>query len=224
MESGRSTGRIVGILLFLQLAALGVGFVSAVPLTTSGFLENALGVSFQIRAAVLALFVSSAITVGIAVAGFPVFRELSYRMALSFVAVSIIWFAVQSVDNVHMMSMLSLSQHYAQNGAANSELFEALGTVVRSTRAWSHNTELLIIDGWFFLLYALLFRFSLIPRALAGFGMLMAAIHTTGISLPMFIGYERMLVLAYSLPLGQVAVGTWLVVKGFAERSGRITV
>src|SRR5688500_17909804 len=107
MESGRSTGRIVGILLFLQLAALGVGFVSAVPLTTSGFLGNALGVSFQIRAAVLALFVSSAITVGIAVAGFPVFRELSYRMALSFVAVSIIWFAVQSVDNVHDVHALS---------------------------------------------------------------------------------------------------------------------
>jgi hypothetical protein len=33
----------------------------------------------------------------------------------------------------------------------------------------------------------------------------------------MFLGYSRVLVLAYSLALSHLAVGAWLVVKGFAE-------
>jgi Domain of unknown function (DUF4386) len=218
MRSTKSIGRIIGMLLFVQLVVLTLGFILLLPLTTSAFLENAAGVSFQIRAAVLLLFAGGAVTIGIAIAGFPVFRERGYRMALWFVAFSIIWFSMQAVDNIHILSMLSLSQQYTQGGASNAELFEALATAVRSTRVWAHYTELLVIDMWFFVFYGLLFRFSLVPRALAGFGLLMVIIHTAAISLPMFIGYSRVLVLAYSLALSYLAVGTWLVVKGFKER------
>jgi hypothetical protein len=200
------------------LVVLALPFILLVPITTSAFLENAAGISFQIRVAVLLLFASSALTIGIAIAGFPVFREYSCRMALWFVALSVIWFSMQAVDNVHILSMLSLSQQYAQGGASNAELFGALATAVRSTRVWAHYTELLVIDTWFFVFYSLLFRFSLVPRALTGFGLIMVIVHTTAITLPMFLGYNRVLVLAYSLALSHLAVASWLVVKGFEER------
>jgi hypothetical protein len=45
----------------------------------------------------------------------------------------------------------------------------------------------------------------------------MVIVHAAGITLPMFLGYSRVLVLAYSLALSHLAVGTWLVVKGFDE-------
>lgn len=221
MRTAKSTGRIVGVLLFVQLVGLTLAFILLLPMGTLAFLENAAGLSFQIRAAVLLLFASGAVTIGIAITGFPVFREYSHRMALWFLALSIIWFAMQAVDNIHILSMLSLSRQYAEGGALNSELFRVLAASVRSTRVWAHYTELLVIDIWFFLFYGLLFRFSLIPRPLAGFGLIMVIVHALAIPLPMFIGYSRVMLLAYSLALSYLAIGTWLVVKGFKEGHSR---
>ena len=138
-------------------------------------------------------------------------------MALWFVALSIVWLLMQAVDNVHILSMLSLSQQYVQGGTSNAELLGALGTMARSTRRWAHYTELLVIDTWFFVFYSLLFRFALVPRVLAGFGLIMVVVHTTGIALPVFLGYSIVPPMAYSLALSYLALGGWLVVKGFRE-------
>jgi hypothetical protein len=217
MRSAKSTGRIIGMLLLVQLVGLTLGFILLMPITTS-FLENAAGIASQIRVAVFLLFANGVLTMGIAIAAFPVLREYSYRMALWLLAFSIIWFSMQAVDNAHILSMLSLSQQYAEGGAANAELFGALATALRSTRRWAHYTELLVIDCWFFVFYGLLFRLSLIPRALAGFAVIMVIIHASGITLPVFLGYSIVPLMAYSMALSYLAVGAWLVVKGFAER------
>jgi hypothetical protein len=219
MKSAKSVGRIIGVLLFVQLAGLSVPFILLMPATASGFLENAAGISFQIKVAVFHLFANGAVTIGIAIAAFPVLREYSVRVALWFVAVSVIWFSMQAVDNAHILSMLSLSQQYAEGGASNSELFQTLGVVVRSTRRWVHYTELLVIDAWVFVLYSILYRFRLVPRALAAFGLITVIIHTTGITLPMFLGYPNVPLMGFSLALSHVALALWLLVKGFDERN-----
>jgi hypothetical protein len=218
MKSAKRVGRIIGILLLVQLVGLIVPFVLLMPITTSGFLENAAGIAFQIKVAVLHLFANGAVTLGIAIAVFPVLREYSVRVAIWFVALSVIWFAMQAVDNAHIMSMLSLSQQYAEGGASNAELFQTLGTVVRSTRRWTHYTELLVIDAWFFMLYDILYRFRLVPRALAAFGLITVIIHTTAITLPMFVGYRSIPLLGVSLAFSHIALALWLLVKGFDER------
>jgi hypothetical protein len=215
MRPAWSVGRVIGVLLLVLFVLLALGFIPLVPISTAAFLEQASGISTQIRLAVILLFASGALTIGISITGFPVFRQYSFRMALWFLTVSIIWFAMQAIDNAHILSMLSLSQRYAQGGASSPELFGALGDFARSSRVWAHYTTLLVIEIWFFVLYALLFRFSLVPRPLAGFAVMMVFVHAAGITLPMFLGYNRMLVLAYALALSHLAVGTWLVVKGF---------
>jgi hypothetical protein len=219
MNSARGVGRLIGILLFVQLAGLIVPFILLMPITTPEFLENAAWIAFQIKFAVFHLFVNGAVTIAIAIAAFPLFSEYSSRMSLWFFAVSILWFAMQAVDNAHIMGMLSLSQQYADGGAANAELFQALGGVARSTRRWVHYTEMLVIDAWFFLFYGLLFRFTLVPRALAAFGLIAVIVHLIAIPLPMFMGYKSVMpMLGASLALSHLAVGIWLLVKGFNER------
>src|SRR6266849_9680342 len=110
-------------------------------------------------------------------------------MALWLAAASVIMFAMQAVDNAHILSMLSLSQQYAQVGGPD-ELFQTLATVAGSTRRWVHFTELLVIDSWIFLLYSVLYRFALVPRALAALGLLTVMLHFTGIPLRGFLGYS----------------------------------
>ncbi len=222
MKSAKSVGRMIGILLFVQLVGLSVPFILMMPIRSSAFLENAAGIAFQIKVAVFHLFANGALTIGIAIAAFPLVREYSYRWALWLLAFSIIWFAMQAVDNAHLMTMLSLSQQYAEGGGANAVLYQALGAAVRSGRLWAHYTELLVIDAWFGVFYGLLFRFRMIPRALAGFGLLAVILHTAGITLPMFLGYPQVMQLGYLLALSHLAVGAWLAVKGFEESHRRL--
>jgi hypothetical protein len=218
MGAATSTGRIIGLLLFVQLVGLSVPFILLMPGTTTGFLETAAGLPAQIKLAVFLLFANAAVTIGISLVAFPLIRGYSEIMALWFLALSVIWFALQAVDNAHILSMLSLSQRYAEQGAANAELFATLGAVIRSTRRWLHYTELLVIDAWFLMLYGILFRFSMVPRLLTGFGIAMVVVHTTAIPLPVFLGYPSVQVLGFSLAASHLVLASWLVLKGVQVR------
>jgi hypothetical protein len=215
MKPSNSVGRTIGLLLFVQLMGLILPFVLLLPITTAEFLENAAEVASQIRVAVLLLFANGALTIGIAIVAFPALCEYGYRMALLLLVVSVTWFTMQAVDNVHLLSMLSLSERYAEGGASNAELFGVLAASARSSRVWAHYTELLVVETWFFVFYGALFRFAVVPRPLAGFGMLMVVLHAAGLTVPMFIGYGSVPALAISLAFSHLAVGGWLVARGF---------
>ena len=220
MRSAKSVGRIVGMLLLAHLAAgLTVPFVLLRPLVMPpGFLAIAAGNSVQVRAAVLLLFLGSAVSVGIAIAALPVFRRYSSAMALWLLALAVAGFSLQAVDNGALLSMLSLSQEYAKAGAAKAELFQALAVVVGSARRWAHYTFLLVVGSWIFLLYSLLYRFRLVPRALAAFGLLGSVLQITGVTLRGLLGYPPETRLAMPLAPAYVALAVWLMVKGFDER------
>jgi hypothetical protein len=207
------------MLLFVQLAGLIVPFVLLHPLTTGpqNYLANAAGASFQIKVAVFLLFANCALTIGITIAAFRVFRQYSETMALWLLAVSVIMFLLQAVDNVHVLSMLSLSQQYAQAGGP-AELFQTLAAAVGSTRRWAHFTELLVIDCWIFLLYSVLYRFRLVPRALAAFGLITVMLHFTGIPLPGFLGYSIVTLMGVPMALSHITLAIWLLTRGFEER------
>jgi hypothetical protein len=222
MRSAKSTGRMIGMLLFLQLAGLIVPFVLLLPLTTGpkNYLVDAAGSSSRIKLAVFLLFANCGLTIGITIAAFRVFRQYSEALALWLLAASVIMFLLQAVDNVHVLSMLSLSQQYAQAGGKD-ELFLTLAAVVGSTRRWAHFTELLAIDCWIFLLYGILYRFAVVPRALAAFGLITVMLHFTGIPLRGFLGYDLVTLMGVPMALSHITLATWLVAKGFDERVTR---
>ena len=216
MRSAKRSGRIIGMMLLVQLLGLIVPFVLLLPIVSRDYLASAAAASFQIKLAVFLLFANCALTIGISIAAWPIFRQYSSGLALLLVAVSVIMFSLQAVDNAHILSMLSLSERYAQAGGPE-QLFQALAAVVGSTRKWGHYSELLVIDAWIFLLYILLYRFAIVPRALAAFGLITVMLHFTGITLPLFLGYRSVTLMGATMALSHVAVALWLLAKGFAE-------
>lgn len=219
MRDAKSSGRMIGGLLFVQLVGLILPFVMLHPMTTAAFVRDAAGVAVQVRVAVLLLLANSALTIGIAIAIFPLLREHGYGMALWLLVASVGWFSLQAVDGAHLLSMLSLSERYAEAGGAQAELVSALAASARSSRVWVHYTMLLVVEGWFLLFYGAIFRSSLAPRPLALLGMLMVVIHAIGITLPKFIGFGSVPMLGVSLALSHVALGGWLVARGFDVRA-----
>jgi hypothetical protein len=221
IRTAKSTGRTIGILLLLQLAAgLTVPFILLHSITTGSpaFLTAAAESSFQIRSAVLISFVGGALTVTLGLTALPVFRRYSNATALWFLIVCVMSFTLDIVHDATVMSMLSLSQQYVSGGAAEPVLYQALGAAVASTRRWAHFTQLVAIGGWIFIFYTSLLRFRLIPRALAALGVIGITLQFTGVTLMMFLGYRVIGEMAMAMLPIQIVTAVWLMVKGFDER------
>jgi hypothetical protein len=212
---------MVGALLVVQLAGLIVPFVLLLPLTTGtqGYLAGAAAASFRITLAVFLLLANCALTVAISVTVFRPFRQRSEALALWLLAAAVIMLVLQAVDNVHVLSMLSLSRRYATQGGSEGLLLVAES--VASTRRWAHLTELLAIDAWILLFYVALLRLALVPRAIAAFGLLTVVLHLTGIPLRGFLGYGPVTTMGMAMGLSHLVSAGWLLARGFDEANTR---
>src|SRR5438132_1764477 len=128
MRSPKSTGRIVGVLLLIHLlTGLVPPYIMLRPLNEPlKFNANDPGNAFQVRLSVLLLFVGGAITVAIAVAALPVFRQYSSAIAVWVIALAIANFSLQCIENAAWMSMFTLSQGYAKVAAADAGAYNLI--------------------------------------------------------------------------------------------------
>ena len=90
MRPARTSGRVVGLMLIVQLVGLILPFVLLLPITAPDFLDGATRVAAQVRIAVLLLLANGGLTIGISLAALPLLRNRSETAALGLVALSVI--------------------------------------------------------------------------------------------------------------------------------------
>jgi hypothetical protein len=216
MTNALNAGRVAGALLIVQ----GVGgyvtnFVLLRPaLNPPGFLVNAAPHALQVGASALLGILIGAFSLATAITVLPILRKYSERMALTFVAAGIVALSLATVESGTVMSLLSLSKGYAANGADPGQ-FEALRGIVAAARNWAHFTHLTVSGSTLLIFYAALYRFALVPRVFAVFGMAAVVLQLVTITRP-FFGGQVILPLLAPLGLANLAVAVWLLVKGFA--------
>ena len=219
MESARTASRIIGVLILTQMASGAlINFVLEAPLFGApGFLVNAAPHASQIALAAVLGLALGALSVGIAITAYPMFRQYSQGMALWFVALSVAGLSAAAVENMNVMSMLSLSLEYAKANAADQDRFQALRVVVAAARNWAHYLGLIIAGSTIFVMYAVLYRFALVPRALAAFGLAAVALQIVAVAMPLF-GQGIVFLLLAPLGLSQLVLALWLIAKGFRNQ------
>ncbi len=222
MEREMRAARTLGALFLAQMVgSFVVNFTLTKPLFGKpGFLETAAPHARQIGASALLGIAIGAIFLTITILAYPLFRPLSQRMALWFFGMGVVSLAVAVLEQSSVMSMVSLSQAYAQAAPAEQAQFQALRGVVASSRNWAHFAGRLTDGGVLLALYAMLFRFALVPRALAAVGLAASVLQMATLSLP-FFGYPVMFLLLAPIGLCQLALVVWLFLKGFRD-PGRI--
>jgi Domain of unknown function (DUF4386) len=218
MTTAMSAGRVAGVLLIVQMTAGYVtNFVLLEPATAPpGFLVNAAPHALQVGAAALLGIVAGAISPAIAITVLPVLRRLSERMAMLFLALSTAALALSVVENAKVMSLLSLSQAYAATNGADAASFAGLRGVVAAARNWAHFSQLIVGGSTFVALFAALYRFALIPRVLAGFAVLGAALQMATVARP-FFGGQVIFPLLAPAGIAFLLSAVWLIIKGFAD-------
>jgi len=216
METARRAGRIIGALLIIQMVVGGlVNFTLEAPLFGApGFLVNAAAHSRQLGLAALLGVTTEALWVGIAITAFPILGQRSQTMATWFVALAVVIMAVAVVENAALMSMVSLSEAYTKASAVEREQIQMVKIVVASARNWAHYMARILDGGAIFVLYLTLYRFALVPRALAGFGLIAVTLMVAAVAMP-FFGHGVVFQMLAPLGLSQLILAVWLITKGF---------
>src|SRR5688572_12707137 len=158
-----------------------------------GFLVNAAPNARSVGLAALLSIGLAIVSAAIAIVLWPVVRPQCERLAL--------WLVVAAA-------------------APDETLYQALRGVVGGYRNWAHVIQLLTMGGLLFATYGVLYRLRLVPRLLAGFGMLAALSQMIAVAKPLFGGWVIFPMLA-PLGLANLALIAWLLWKGLGYSSGQ---
>lgn len=211
------TSRLLAVLLLLQLGGLIVPFVMLHPIAHSpGYsLAHAAAVGSQLKLALALLLTNCVLTVGISLVVFACLRRERPRLATLLLIASVVMLALQAVDTLSVLSIISLSEQYAAANGAGRD-FVRLATALAAARKGPHYGELVAIDVWMALLYGSLLSGRLVPNALAGFGLMTVALHFGGIVLPGLLGHRGMTALGVPMAFAELALVLWLFARGLA--------
>jgi hypothetical protein len=221
LEDVSRAGRIIGVLIIIQMVGgFLVNFVLEAPLFGQpGFLANAAPHAQEIALGALLGLVIEALWVGIAITAFPAFHQHARGMALWFFALAAVILAVAVVENAGVMSMVTVSEAYAKASAIERAQLETVRVIVTSGRNWAHYMARMVDGLAILVFYAALYRLALIPRVLAGFGLIAAVLQIMAVSMPLF-GHDVVFPMLAPLGLSQLILAVWLMIKGFPPRPG----
>jgi hypothetical protein len=219
MVLAKGSARAVAVLLLVQMAAsYAVNFVLLDPVTSApgGLLVNAAASPLRVGASALAGVGLGIVSVAIAITVWPVLYRYSSRLALWMVALALIGFSLLALQQVGILSVLSLSEALNTAPDAANGVYRTVALLARSIRNWAHFTQLMIGGGMYLVFFVALFRFRLVPRALAGFGLVAVILQIAGVSTP-FFGRDVVFPLLAPLGVALLLLAIWLIVRGFGE-------
>jgi len=217
MITEKQTGRLIGALLLVaMLLGLWNNFGLTAPIFSgAGYLHQGAQMPLLFGASALLGLVTSAIGLAVGVVAWPVLRPYSPYLALAFLLLTAVGLATSAMEQSSFLSMLSLSQQYAQTASPDPVLFELLRSMVSADRNGIHYIDKIIAGGGILVLHLALFRSRLLPRFIPAFGAVAALIQMSGISLELFSRDLPPLMLA-PLALAQLVLCLTLLVRGFS--------
>lgn len=184
------------------------------------YLATAANHSSQVVIGVLLILTMELACSGIAVWLYPVLRQRHEALALWAVSLRTIEAICGIVAGVALLALIPLGRAFLAAGAPEAADFQTLGAMILTTSDWTRDVVMLFAWGLGALLYNLIFlRSRLLPRWLAGWGILAILLHLAACLLTLFevIGPSSPMQVALLAPSGlqELALAVWLIVKGF---------
>lgn len=222
----RSTATVVGALFIIALVPFMIGGALYSPSTASAdFLENASPDQTTISLGILIEFVAVLAIPLIGAFLYPVLRRFSEPLALSYVAFRALEALLLIATEAKVLSLIDLSEdHLDTTGAGSSDAvgLQAIGDGLLAEKDRLFLLYVLVFGVGALFLYTLLYRALVVPRWLSGWGFLSAAWMLIGTVLIMLDAFgdtstgalEAIFVIP--IPLNELALAIWLIVKGFA--------
>jgi hypothetical protein len=220
MNTYRKTAITVGALFIVCTVASILGPTQASSANSPDYLNQLAGNPNQIIIAALLEFIWAAAGAGIAIGLYPLLKKYNGALALGSVGFRVVENVFVLIGTLSLLSLLTLSQEFIAAGSPEASSFQTLGAMLLALRDW----QIHVITGLAFSLgvlmyYAILYRSSLIPRWLSGWGVLGAVLALAATVLASFtrdFGLESADTYLH-IPIGlqELVFAVWLIAKGF---------
>jgi Domain of unknown function (DUF4386) len=186
-------------------------------LKSSNYLTRLSTSASRISWGALLELVGAGASLGIAVAIYPVVKSRSSALALGSVVFRTIEAVMYGLAVVGLLSVLALSRSYPQASPTNQVSIQAAADGLLAVREQAGLASVLAFSVGGFMYYFVFYRARLIPRWLAGWGIIALALLVGAWSAALFnhrpiIDYT---VLALPIGLQEMVLAIWLIVKGF---------
>ena len=220
MNTYKKPAIIAGILFIIATAAALLSTPFLAPVNASNYLTAVSAQGNMVTTGALLAFIAAAASAGIAISLYPVLRKYNEGLALGAVGFRLVEAVFYIVGVVGLLLLLSLSREFVQAGAPDAPYYQTLGALVLAGYHWSGNVgSLLAFCLGALMYYYIFYQTRLVPRWLAGWGIIAAAICMVAGLLVMFRVIGPMsapqVVLALPIAAQEMVLAVWLIVKGF---------
>jgi len=221
MSTFRTTAVTTGVLFIVATVGALAGSVLLAPiLGAPDYLTRISANQDQVHLGALLGFIGAVTCPAIAIALYPVLRRHGEGMALGSVGFRLIEGALYVLEFVCLLLLVTLSQESVKAGASAASAFQVPGMLLMAARGWLGPVGAVLTFGLGAILYyAVFYRSRLVPRWLAGWGLVGAALVTASGLLVMFglavpLGTTQA-VLAIPIAVQEMVLAVWLIARGF---------
>jgi hypothetical protein len=207
--------RVIGALFLAGFLTYGVGFqlVSSV-VGSPDFLSTISAHQTTLVLGAFLMLLNSVVDVGKGVLFFPILEPHGKRTALTYLAAMIFEVVLMAVGALFLLMLVPLAQQGVDAGQASVGWAKALGSLAVEANTMAYQISQLSLGIGAVFLCSLLFRSWLIPRFLAGWGLIGYVLHAAG-AIAEIVGIPISLILLIPGGLFELALAFWLLIKGF---------
>ncbi|MFW9894129.1 MAG: DUF4386 domain-containing protein [Candidatus Thorarchaeota archaeon] len=217
-ESYKLNAQVAGL---MWLLAIVVGIVGAILLGDYQQVETNVAFFSQNETGVLIgslLFFSMALfTANIAIFLYPVLKKYNESIALSAVGLRLIETALFSVGSLLFIAVLIVSNAYVAAGSPVDTTYPILAHTFLSMNEMTGVLATFAFNAGAFMYCYIFFRTTLVPKWLGVFGVIVTLLGFAGSFLTLFGITDISLFLELPTLFFEIAIGVWLIVKGFNQ-------
>jgi len=211
----KASSRLIGALFLAGFIVYGVGFglVTSV-IGKPDFLTTISTTKATLVLGAFLMLLNTVVDIGKGVLFFPILENHGKRTALAYLAALTVQVVLLDIGVLFLLMIVPLGRYAVDAAGASMAWATSLGSLLTlsNSMAYQIGQATLGVGGIF--LCALLFRTRLLPRFLAAWGLIGYVIHVAGAIAEIF-GIPISLVLLIPGGLFELALGFWLLIKGF---------
>lgn len=220
----KNKGRLFGILFLAMfipgIISMNLRGLSGALLESPDFLQLVHEQAVTMKIAILFDLLAALFGILVSILIFPILKRYSLSLALGYIGIWLIQFALGGVGDMGHFSLISLSDKFVATADANPNDYYPLGYLMADFYYWGHFLALLLYSmGAAMMLFALV-RLKLIPSLLGIWGMIAVSIVFTATMLQIF-NQEVSMLLYVQNGIYLMVLGIWLTIKGFYENSNQ---
>jgi len=202
--------RLIGALFLAGFVVYGVGFgLTSSVISAPDFLSTISAHQSTLVLGAFLMLLVAPVDVGKAILFYPIVENHGKRTALAYLAAMIAEVVLMTLGALCLLMLVPLGQ-----SAIGAGVGQALGSLLTETNTMAYQIGQLSLGiGGFFLCW-LLYRTKLMPRWLAGWGVIGYVLHGTGAIAEIF-GSPISLILLIPGGLFELSLAFWLLIKGF---------